>query len=274
MRYDIGSLLGRILYNVGQIAISQAHIQISDESTASKSPQSEQRSSPLLDHPVPSVSNQSQSASFNGLIQERFEAKEVRSCAGLSDKEKLTKYSRSRPSEDTQSQQQSKLTTLLSTSSSTAGRETLDQQRGFDTRTFYAGTAAYTQYGVAETFGPELQQPSANRSSAYPATIEDHDLQGRGAQASGESSMQPKPRTPRIEDAPLCPYHRSLLQDPHTNSGPGQGLVPMDRYVAEGPSERYAILHRPITGSMSTVSGCRCLELMQNSNNSDGDAQK
>ena len=150
---------------------------------------------------------------------------------------------------------------LVSTSSSRAGRETLDQQKGFDTRTFYAGTAAYTQYGVAET-------------SAYPATIERHDLQDKASQASGKGSMQPKPRTPRIEDALLCPYHRSLLQDPHTNPRSGQGLLPMDRYVAEGPSERYAILHRPITGDMSTNSGCRCLELMQNGNNSDSRAQK
>lgn len=198
----------------------------------------------------------------------------MRNYAGLDDKGKLIQYSRSLPSEDTQSQQKSEPTTLLSTSSSTAGRETFDQQRGFDTRTFYAGTAAYTQYGVAETFGPEPQQLSANRSSAYPATIERHDLQGMGSQAIGKSSMQPKPCTLRIEDAPLCPYHRSLLQDSHTNPRPGQGLVPMDRYVAEGPSERYAILHRPNTEVMSTNSGCRCFELMQSCNNSDGHAQK
>lgn len=189
--------------------------------------------------------------------------------AGLDDKGKLTQYSRSRPSENTQSQQQSEHPTLLSTPSSTAGRATVDQQRGFDTRTFNAGTAAYTQYGVAESFGP--QQLSANRTSAYPATIERHDLQGLGSQAFDKSNVQPKPRTPRIEDALLCPYHRSLLQGPPR---PAQGLVPMDRYVAEGPSERYAILHRPTTGVMSTDSGCRCLELMQNYNNSDGHAQK
>lgn len=196
----------------------------------------------------------------------------MRNYAGLHDKRKLTKYSRSHPAADTQSQQQTKPTTLFSTSSPATGRETPDEQRGLDARTFHAGTAAYTQYGVAETFGPEPQRPSANRSPAYSATIERHDLQSGGSQASGKSSMQPKPGTPRMEDAVACPYHRSIFQDPPTNPWPSQGLRPMDRYVAEGPSERYAILHRPNTEEMSTPSGCRCLELMQSCNNSDGHA--
>ena len=190
-------------------------------------------------------------------------------------REKLTKYPRSRRSEDPQSQQQSKPASPSSTASPTAGSETLNRQRDFDTRTFYAGTAAYTQYGVTETFSPEPQQFSANKSSAYAATIEDHDLQDPGSQASGQSSTQPQPRTPRIDDAPLCPYHRSLLQGPRANAGAGRGLAPMDRFVADGPSERHAILHRPVTGVVSTHNGCRCLELMQNGNkSSDGYVQK
>ena len=84
MKDDIGPWLGGILYNIGQIAISQAHTQTSDESTTSRLPQSE-RSSPLLDHPVPSVSSHSHSISSNGPTQERFEAKEVSNYAGLDD---------------------------------------------------------------------------------------------------------------------------------------------------------------------------------------------
>lgn len=185
----------------------------------------------------------------------------------MDDNRKLTKYSRSHPYADSLSQQQTKPTSLLSTSSPAAGREILGHQRDLDARTFYAGNAAYTQYGVAETTGPELQGPSANISPAYPATIERDDLQSGGSQASGKSSMQPMPRTARMEDALLCPYHRSILQGPQTNPLPGQGLGPMDRYVAEGPSERYAIFHRPNDGDMSTRSGCRCLELMQSRHN-------
>lgn len=165
---------------------------------------------------------------------------------------------------------------LPPTSSQTEGIETHDQQKDFDPRNFYAGTVAYTQYGVTETFRPEPQQTSANNPFAYPATIGHHDLQDPRSQASGQSSAQSNPRPPRIDDALLlCPYHRSLLQDPRSSAATGQGLAPMDRYVAEGPAERYAILHRPVTGGMSTHSGCRCLELMQGSNNSwDGQAKK
>lgn len=48
----------------------------------------------------------------------------------------------------------------------------------------------------------------------------------------------------------------------------------MDRYLAEGPSERYAILHQPDAGTMSTYQGCRCIEMMESSIDTNGHAQK
>ena len=48
----------------------------------------------------------------------------------------------------------------------------------------------------------------------------------------------------------------------------------MDRYVAEGPSERYAILPRPDGDKASTHNGCRCLELMQGSADVKGRSEK
>ena len=187
---------------------------------------------------------------------------------------RLTNSSRSRPSTDIQNQQQTNPTTLSSHSSPTVGRATLDQQRRFETRTFFAGTAAYTQYGVTDTFGPPPQRPSVNNPSGYPTTIEDHDLRGEGSQTAGAASTQHEPRPARTEEALACPYHRSILQGHPPDARSGQGLGPMDRYLAEGSSDLYAILRRPDAGKVSTNNGCRCLEMMQNSIDAKGHARK
>ena len=78
----------------------------------------------------------------------------------------------------------------------------------------------------------------------------------------------------RLEETLACPYHRSILQGRPTHALSGQGLGPMDRYFAEGPSDRYAILHRPDTGNGTTHNGCRCLEIMQSNVDAKGRAQK
>ncbi len=212
--------------------------------------------------------------SFNGSNEKRFEAKKVRNYAHLSDERTLTYHTRSCPSTDAQNQQQTKPTTLSSMSSPTAGRETPNEQRGVENRALHAGTAAYTQYGVEETFGPEPQRSSPNNTFAYPITIQHHDLQDQGLQTSGASSVQNEHRGIRMEHALSCPYHRSILQGHPTNAWSGCGLSPMDRYVAEGPSERYAVLHRRDAGYVSTHNGCRCFELMQSGVDTNGHTRK
>ena len=174
----------------------------------------------------------------------------------------------------TQREQQTKSTTLSSTSSLTTGRETMDQQRGHETRGPFVSTTAYTQHGVTETFGPEPRRPSANNPFAYPTTIDNHALQAGGSQATRASGTQHESRTPRMEEAVGCPYHGPILQGRPANARSGQGLSSMDRYVAEGPSERYAVLHRPVGENASTHNGCRCLEFMQSSADAKGRSQK
>lgn len=81
------------------------------------------------------------------------------------------------------------------------------------------------------------------------------------------------PPLENIQQAYNCPYHGPILQgrlaDPRYEQGRsvdtryGQGPRPMDRYLAEGPSEQYALLHHADTGKLSTYRGCRCYELMQ-----------
>ena len=174
---------------------------------------------------------------------------------------------------NTKTGQQTKSTIPSSTSSLTTGRETLELQRGHGIPSPFLSTNAHTQYGVTETFGPEPRRPSANNPFVYPTTIDHHTPQGEGSQATRVSGQQ-ESRTPRMEEAHGCPNHGSILQCRPTNAPSGQGLSPMDRYVAEGPSERYAILPRPDGNKASTHNGCRCLEFMQSSADAKGRSQK
>ena len=38
----------------------------------------------------------------------------------------------------------------------------------------------------------------------------------------------------------------------------GQGLGPMDRFIAEGSTEQYAVFVRADTGKLSISKGCTC----------------
>ena len=260
-------------YNISQITRVQDVSQSTGQPTARRSISTLEKPSPF---PAPSPSNFSSElhlVSSNGPNQKCFEAKEVRKYPDFDDK-RLTDDIRNHPSADAQSQRQAKHTAQSSTSSTASERETLGQQRGLETPTFFAGTTAYTQYGVTETFRPEPQRPSANKLSPYESTIKHRDLAGGDSQAFGASSIQNEPRTASLEEAFACPYHRSILQERPANPRSGQALSPMDRYLAEGPSERYAILHRPEAGNVSTYNGCRCLEIMQSINDTNGHAQK
>ena len=137
----------------------------------------------------------------------------------------------------------------------------------------FAGTAAYTQYGVEETFDPEPHRSSAYKHLTYPRAIDNQDLQNEGTHTSDGSSMQHEHHTARMDRALDCPYHGPILQGRRTNARPSQGLGPMDQYLAEGPSERYAILHRPDAKRMATHNGCRCFELTQSSADAKGQAR-
>ena len=48
----------------------------------------------------------------------------------------------------------------------------------------------------------------------------------------------------------------------------------MDRYLAEGTSEQYAISYRPDTGDLSTFKSCQCIEKMESSIDTDDYAPK
>jgi len=161
-----------------------------------------------------------------------------------------------------------------STSGPTFERETPYQQRGYGNPTFFAGTTAYTQYGAEETVGLEPQRPSADILSTYRSNREEHKLLGVGSQfQTGNAQYESRPA--RVDEAYTCPYHGPMFQERLMNSRSSHGLGPMDRYLAEGPSERYAIIARPdASGTLSRYNGCRCIEMMQSSINTNDYAQK
>lgn len=57
---------------------------------------------------------------------------------------------------------------------------------------------------------------------------------------------------------PPCLFHGSILQMSSAHRSQGYGLDPMSRFLAEGPSEQYAVFIRADTGALSTSRGCTC----------------
>jgi hypothetical protein len=80
-----------------------------------------------------------------------------------------------------------------------------------------------------------------------------------------EISHTPLPAAPE-EKITACAVHISLLAglyaDPATSRaaapGPNEMLIPMDRYLAEGLAERYALLGLGHEGTGARYSGCLC----------------
>lgn len=69
-------------------------------------------------------------------------------------------------------------------------------------------------------------------------------------------------RTSSRDQHPPCPFHGPILQMSAHHSQ-GQGLDPMSRFLAEGPSEQHALFIRADTGALSTSRGCTCLAALE-----------
>lgn len=59
-----------------------------------------------------------------------------------------------------------------------------------------------------------------------------------------------------------CPYHLPILLMRDNGSGHGQGLDPMARWLAEGPTEQSAVLRLP-DGQLSIHKECQCSDILQ-----------
>ncbi|PVH95957.1 hypothetical protein DM02DRAFT_659681 [Periconia macrospinosa] len=54
-----------------------------------------------------------------------------------------------------------------------------------------------------------------------------------------------------------CPYHTGVLS--MKNDTELRGLTPMQRFLAEGPTEQGALFILPDTGKLSIDKGCTCV---------------
>ena len=104
------------------------------------------------------------------------------------------------------------------------------------------------------------QRPSAERLPAHRTNGERQSLLGVGSQTFGTGGVQYEPYTIPVGKTFVCPYHDSILQEDLTKAHTRQGLGLMDRYLAEGQSERYAISHQSIAEGAASRKNCRCTQ--------------
>ena len=120
---------------------------------------------------------------------------------------------------------------------------------------------AYT-YTDNPAFGdPVPERYSAAGAPLRRSSMERNMLLGVGAQFSTTTSA----RDPGVINGDLtgnCPCRARETPRNVQLSSAGSGLRPMDRYLAEGPSEQSSVICRPDTGELSTQR-CRCKRAVQ-----------
>jgi hypothetical protein len=97
-----------------------------------------------------------------------------------------------------------------------------------------------------------------------------HDLQGIGSQFS---NIAYQPLSSHAVDVMIgsstCPYHSSILEGRPTNPELLKGEDLMSRYLAQGPSEQYAMFYQQDSGELSTSKDCCCAETIGKSSQYD-----
>lgn len=110
--------------------------------------------------------------------------------------------------------------------------------------------------------GPEAQDRLANSAMKHIAQRQEYDLLGLSLQIPGNEIFQ----VPLRIQVSACPIHNALFQENLSSAIPMQGSAAMsmlsftsiDRYLAEGLAERYAIYSASGTGEWARYHGCQC----------------
>ena len=119
----------------------------------------------------------------------------------------------------------------------------------------------------------ESSQPNVN--GAYSSTSYSSSSQYNNLGHNGQVNQQPfhsgqyptsstSSSNTTSSQLPTCPYHTPFLSMSSSQTTRGQGLSPMDRFMAEGPSEQSALFNRADTGKTSTWRECTCFARGQN----------
>ena len=152
-------------------------------------------------------------------------------------------------------------------STSGASRETQHQKtRAQAAAGSSTSISGHSQFATMGNGAPAPPRSSTNTSSTQRSHRQEHDLLGLTSPASNTDHGQYRPILPpvgRMQQGYVCPYHGSILQGRPADPRSGQGPGPMDRYLAEGPSEQHAMFYRADTGELSTTRGCQCYAMTQ-----------
>ena len=174
-------------------------------------------------------------------------------------------HHRTRPSRNTQYEREMSTATQPSSLGLTTTRATQEQQGGPGDSATFASNAASMQHVPYKGSSPRPRRPDADKRSANEFERMEHDLLGVGSHAFDRGNIQHEPHA-RYSDPFGCPHHRRINQENLVSRGSSQGLSPMDRFRAEGLSERNAILPRPDILDRPMHKCHQCSKMMQGRN--------
>lgn len=139
----------------------------------------------------------------------------------------------------------------------------------------FSTSTAYTPSSLNETTTHADQQSMAelyyaqNHHAERPQT---YDLSQAALSTIGLDHHWFSSQGPHTGQTLMCPYHSPIFQGNAPKAE--RGLGPMARYFTAAPSEQYAIFNKPNTEALSTSKGCRCLEVLQLSIDTEEDTQE
>lgn len=130
------------------------------------------------------------------------------------------------------------------------------RQSGPGSSTLSTRLTAYTHTDNPGIGDPVLEGHPMAGAPLRRSSMERNMHLGVGAQFSTTTSVR-DPSVINGDVIKLCPCR--IQETPRTLQLPpaSRGLSPMDRYLAEGPSEQSSVIRRPDTGELSTQR-CRC----------------
>ena len=148
--------------------------------------------------------------------------------------------------------------------------DTSDQQKE-SSKTGPISTIAHSQHPTEGRIGASPQRLAADKLSKHRADRQQHDLLGVGSQNFGLSGVPYRSDMVRGEGGYTCPIHGPSVQESFAKPRHSH-TDPMDRYLAESPSARYAILPRSDHGQKTTYGDCTCPDITKSISNNHGHA--
>ncbi|KAL8795173.1 MAG: hypothetical protein Q9195_002328 [Heterodermia aff. obscurata] len=170
------------------------------------------------------------------------------------------------------SQIQSATRAQATTSSSTTERDTphTHEQRIERSSAYLMkfGTSAYMQAPASKSL--QRQGFPDNGLATTRSNSMDRELLGIGTQFDGINIMRQPRGIAQSDPVLMCPRHDRIPQKRSQDHNIGRGLGPMDRYLAEGSSDRSSMPQQRYHEDLNARQNCRCTRMMQ----SDGRTRK